>query len=227
MVLRANAEETSVATPALDELCRIYRRPLLVALQRKHGFSIHDAEDMTHDFLAWLLLEHGHLRSADHERGRFRSFLMTYLDNFVRNCRQKSAAEKRGGKAGEHLRVHDTGQEDRPAVEIPDGRTPDEAINRAWAHATLAEAHETLEHRYAASGKDAQFTALRKFLTGAGELDYEAAGAELQMSAGALRVAVHRLRRDFREALRGVLRDTVTTEEELEDEMRFIREAAA
>lgn len=225
MVLRANAEETSVATPALDELCRIYRRPLVVALQRKHGFSLHDAEDVTHDFLVWLLKQQ-HLHCVDAGRGRFRSFLMTYLDGFVSNHRRKLMAEKRGGKAGEHLLVHDTGSDDVPLVEIPDCRTPDEAINRAWAHATLTEAHEALERQYVTAGKGAQFAALQRFLTGTDKPDYEAASVELQMSAGALRVAVHRFRREFREALRNVLKDTVTSEEELAEEMRFVRDAA-
>lgn len=221
----ANAQSVSATARALEELCRIYRRPLVVALQRKHGFNPHDAEDITHDFLAWLLRQQ-HLSRADSSRGRFRTFLMTYLDNFVRNHRQRLRAEKRGGMAGEHVLVHESGRDNEPAVEVADNRTPDVELDRAWALAALTESHNILQQDYEARGKSREFEVLRHFVSVGASRSAETARMELGLSDAAFRVALHRFRKDFRATLESLVADTVSCEQELREELQLIRQAA-
>jgi DNA-directed RNA polymerase specialized sigma24 family protein len=108
---------------ALEELCRIYQHPIYVALRYKHNYSHHDAEDLAQTFISWLI-HGGYLLRADPAKGRFRTFLLSYLDNFVNNHRRKQLAQKRGG-AIVHVAAEFPSDTNRDAVEPKDENTPD------------------------------------------------------------------------------------------------------
>lgn len=222
-----SARDTDLASSAraLEELCRIYRKPILLNLQRKHQLSYHDAEDVAQDFISWLL-QHHHFHRADPDLGRFRTFLLTYLGNFVSNHRRRQGAIKRGGQAGEHLLVHDSTDESLK-VEIPSQLTPDEEGDRAWALATLSEAYECLRLDYSDRGKENQFSVLKRFLSASDANDSQQAAQELGLTKDALRVATHRFRKDFKAKLTRLVKDTVSNEADLEDELLLIRKFAA
>ncbi|MFZ4766751.1 MAG: RNA polymerase sigma factor, partial [Roseimicrobium sp.] len=131
---------------ALEELCRIYRHPIYVALRYKHYFDHHDAEDLAQSFITWLI-HRGYLNRADPSKGRFRSFLLSYLDNFVANHRRKQHAQKRGGYAV-HVPAEFPTETNRSAFEPRHEDTPDKEFDRAWTLATFREALDRLRAKF-------------------------------------------------------------------------------
>jgi RNA polymerase sigma-70 factor (ECF subfamily) len=193
---------------ALAELLRIYWPPLN-AFVRRQGYSEDAAKDLTQSFVAHLL-EHGGLRAFQRERGRFRSFLLASLKNFLANERDRAAAQKRGG-----------GLEGVPldsAIQPRDELTPERIFEKQWALAVLDRALERVQ-------KDGgeHFERLRGYLTGEdGGVRYAQLGRELGLSEGAVKVAVHRPRRRFHEALREEIAMTVTEERQIGEELRYL-----
>lgn len=206
---------------ALEELCRIYRHPIYVALRYKHNYSHHDAEDLAQTFITWLI-HGGYLQRADPSKGRFRTFLLSYLDNFVANHRRKQYAQKRGGSVI-HVAAEFPSETNRDAVEPKDDNTPDKEIDRAWTLATFREALDRLRAKFVAENRGEEFGILQDFLLrkrGEGE-NYTAAAERLGINEVALRQRVSRFARKFRQMLEDLIKPMVT-EEELDDELSYL-----
>ncbi len=217
-------EEAAPAGEAMAELCRIYWHPLY-GYARRCGRTPPDAEDLTQAFLAHLLRP-GALDGVRRERGRFRSFLLASMKNFMADDHSRAAAQKRGG--GRVVSFDALSAETRFAAEPRDTRTPEREFDRQWALRLLDEVLRRLEAEYAAEGQGAQFDALRPALTGdASAAPYAELAAKLGSTEGALRVAVHRMRRRYRRLLRDEVAGTLARPEDVDDELRCLLEALA
>jgi RNA polymerase sigma factor (sigma-70 family) len=206
---------------ALEEICRIYRHPIYVALRFKHGYEHHDAEDIAQSFITWLI-HGGYLRRADPEKGRFRSFLLSYLDNYVSNHRRKQQAQKRGGRIV-HVAAEFPSETNRTAVEPRDENTPDKEFDRAWTVATFREALDRLRAKFVAENRGEEFETLQEFLLrkrGEGE-SYSTAAAKLGITEVNMRQRVSRFGRKFRQTLEEVIKPMVA-EKELDDELSYL-----
>ncbi len=212
------------AGAALSELCRIYWHPLY-GFARRSGRTPHDAEDLTQAFLAHLLRP-GAMDGVRREKGRFRSFLLASMKNFMADAWSRSVAEKRGG--GRVVSLDALSAESRFAAEPLDARTPEKEFDRQWALRLLDEVLGRLEAEYVAEGQGTQFDALRSALTGDGSgVPYADLAAKLGSTEGALRVAVHRMRKRYRRLLRDEIAGTLASPEDVDDELRCLLEALA
>jgi RNA polymerase sigma factor (sigma-70 family) len=215
LVVAAGQDESD---EALARLCADYWPPLY-AYVRRCGYSLHAAQDVTQEFFT-RLLDKDYLQSADRERGRFRSFLLTAFKHFLANERKASRAQKRGGgKLTFSLDFHAAEQAYQAAA--VDSRTPEWLFEQQWALRLLDRVLHRLAEEYAAAGKGAMFVELRECL--AGESDHRPYGsiaADLGISEAAVKMAVHRLRKRYRELLRDKIAQTVAHPAEIEDEIR-------
>jgi len=205
---------------ALAELCESYWYPLY-AYVRRRGYRAEDAQDLTQAFFA-RLLEKNVVAAADPRRGRFRAYLLGSLKHFLANEWNRARAQKRGG--GEPLLSIDYRAADARFGRDPqDDLTPERAFERSWALAVLEQALARLREEYRERGKERVFEQLESTLV-AGETPpaYRDVAATLSMTEGAVKVAVHRLRRSFREALRREIAQTVGGTEELESELHAL-----
>lgn len=226
LVSRSRGED-ALARAALSELCAAYYAPV-VAFLRRDGRAEDVARDLAHDFFA-KLLEGGTIDGADPLRGKFRSYLLTVLKRFAANQRDHDRAAKRGG--GQIHAVLDGGSEQTGAgLQIADTsiEAPDVAFDREWALTLLARALAQLERDMREDGKSAHFDALKPWLTTEGDATPQSeAAAKLGMSIEAVKVAVHRLRKRFREAVKAEIAQTVgeagDVREELDALMRALR----
>src|SRR5688572_1037436 len=150
VVLLAGGETSTEADRALDDLCRAYWYPLY-AYVRRQGRAAEDAQDLTQEFFA-RLLERKHLRLADPERGRFRTFLLSSLKNFLINEWEKSRAAKRGG-ASVTFSLNEQDADGRYVMEPVDGLTPDRIYEKRWAVTLLANVLARLRQKYLAANK--------------------------------------------------------------------------
>lgn len=223
LVLCAGKQVDRQAELALAALCQRYWFPLYVYVRRRVA-DVHRAQDLTQDFFA-RLLEKNVLANASPERGRFRSFLLTSLKNFLANEWDRAAAQKRGGHLHTWSLDWDSG-ESRLQVEPADTRTPEGEFERQWALSLLEIVVQRLNAEFTASGKTRHFECLKETLTGdRGTIDYHSIAVELQMSEEAVRQAAHRLRMRYRELLRMEVAATVENEGDVEDEIRRLFEA--
>jgi len=222
LVLAAAHDSRPDAQAALATLCETYWYPLY-AYARRLGYKAEDAQDLTQEFFA-LLLEKESLRVADPERGRFRSFLLASLNHFLTaEWRRRSARKRGGGRLPLSLDVRSG--ESRYSQEPSHDLTPEKAYERRWALLLLEQAVSRLRAEYAASGKAALFERLAGFLSGErGVLTQQVAG-DLNMSEGAVRVAVHRLRQRYRQVLRAEVAHTVAGPQHIDEELRHLMAA--
>jgi RNA polymerase sigma-70 factor (ECF subfamily) len=196
----------------MAELCRIYWGPLC-AYVRSHVHDSAAAEDLTQSFIA-RMIEKDALRHFSQERGRFRSFLLVSLRNFLANERDSAQALKRGGA----ITVLPLQQTDPRA-----GETPEKLFERQWALEVLSRALERVRAESASSGKAEQFERLKAYLTGEGEFSrYRELGRELGMTENAAKVMIHRLRQRFHQAIRDEISMTVTDDAAIGDEVRYL-----
>jgi RNA polymerase sigma factor (sigma-70 family) len=193
---------------------------------RRRGHSPHDAQDLTQEFFA-RLLEHHSLASANPNRGRFRSFLLSSLNHFLTHEWQNVRAQKRGG--GRQLLSLDLAlAEQRYDLELADNATPDKLFDKHWAGALLEEVLNQLEAEYQQAGKAELFAALKQTLTGTRESQpYAVLAARLGMNEAAVKVAVHRLRKRYRGLLRAEIANVVADPEQADDELRHLFAALA
>ena len=213
------------APAALAELCEIYWLPLYGYL-RSRGHRAEEAQDLTQGFFA-RLLETQAIRTADPARGRFRAFLLTALKRYVINEYERGAAARRGGRQV-HLQLDFAEAERAIAAEHRHEETPDRLFDRKWAAIVLERTLERLRDEYAAFGKADVATALLPYLTESTALPpYRAVAAELGLSEGAVKVAVHRLRQRYGVILRLEVADTVASEEEVDAELRELLRAVS
>jgi len=224
VVLTAGRSDTTRAHDALARLCRTYWRPLY-AYVRRRGHSAHDAEDLTQAFFA-RLLEREDVAAVSPERGKFRSYLLAAMNHFLSDEWDKTRAQKRGG--GRVIEMDSAVAEAILAQQSDDVLTPEKLFDQRWAITVLEEVHQRLRREHDRDGKGEQFEALRFSLMGErGAVPYATLAGKLNMSEGAVKVAVHRLRQRYRTLLRELVAETVTTPEEVEDELRYLMRALA
>ncbi|TXT37602.1 MAG: DNA-directed RNA polymerase subunit sigma24 [Planctomycetota bacterium] len=217
IVLRAAQPDDSAARAALEMLCGRYWFPLY-AFARRRVATLHEAQDLTQEFFL-RLLEKNSLAAASPERGRFRSFLLASLKNFLANEWDRANAQKRGG-GHERLSLDWESGESRLSLEPAHADTPEREFERQWALTLLDNVVQRLQDEFVTAGKSRQFELLKETLTGSrAVLDYEAVAEELSMSEEAARQTAHRLRKRYRELLREEVSATVESDEEVEDEI--------
>jgi RNA polymerase sigma-70 factor (ECF subfamily) len=220
VVLAAGRAQTPEADVALEKLCATYWFPLY-AYVRRRGYSREDAEDLTQAFFASFLAKN-YFDGLSAERGRFRAFLLTALKNFLANQWDKSQRQKRGG-AATHLSLDWHSADTQFQVASVAEQTPDQAFDREWAAALLGSVIERLEAECAAAGRARQFTTLKAFLSvGKEAVPHAEAAAALGIEEGAVRVAVHRLRKRYRELLRDEIAQTLSDPCDVDEEMRAL-----
>jgi RNA polymerase sigma-70 factor (ECF subfamily) len=208
---------------ALGELCRRYWFPLYAYIRRRVA-NVHDAQDLTQSFIL-RLLEKNVVAHADPARGRFRSFLMTAAANFLANERERQCAAKRGGGVVPFSLDWETAER-QYSLEPLDNRTPERVFERQWAIRVLEEVLGRLQCEYDLAGKSETFELLKVYLSGADDLlDYAQTARSLGSTPGAVKVAVHRLRRRYRTLLEAEIGRTVSGPEEIDDEVRCLLEA--
>jgi len=219
VVLTAGRSDTTRARTALENLCQIYWPPLY-AYVRRRGYSPEDAQDFTQAFFA-RLLERKAVAGVAPEKGRFRSFLLPSLNHFLSDEWDKARAIKRGG--GKVISLDLQSAETQLGVIPVENFTPEKAFEHRWAITLLEQVYQRLGAEYRAQGKGALFDTLRTTLAGDSDAaPYAELAKQLNLSEGAVKVAVHRLRQRYRMLLRETIADTVSTPDEVEDELRFL-----
>ena len=220
VVLLAGRNDTERARAALGKLCQTYWYPLY-AYARRHAGSPDDAQDFTQAFFEQLL-ERQVLAKANPARGRFRAFLLVMMKNFMAGQRERARAQKRGGGI-EVFSLDLDAAERRYAAEPADVASPDKLFDRQWAVALLGEVLRQLEAEHGEDGKGEIFAVLKETLAGSRESQpYAELATRLGWSEGAVKVAVHRLRKRYRELLQAEIAQTVASPEEAEEEMRHL-----
>jgi len=218
LVVRAGDRGDKQSAEALAALCERYWYPLY-AYVRRHVNHVEEAQDLIQGFFA-RLLEKNTLAGVSVEGGRFRSFLLTAVKNYLANERDRAAAQKRGGDRQRLSLDFDAG-ESRLSLEPVDHLTAERLFERQWALTLLEVVMRRLEAEYAASGKTKQFEVLKDALTGSSErLPYATLGDELDLSEEAARQAASRLRKRYRELLREEVANTLAEPDDVDDEIR-------
>ncbi len=219
-MLAAGHSSVPGAQAALETLCRTYWYPLYVYV-RGQGQSAHDAQDLTQEFFA-RLLEKNYLRLADPDRGKFRAFLLKSLKHFLVNEWEKARTQKRGG--GQCAIPLDAEiAESRYAGEPVQALTMDQVYEKRWALTLVEATLARLRENYQAGGRLPVFEALKGFIWGdQAVLSYPEVAARLELTEGALKVAVHRLRVRYRELLRAEVAQTVATPGEVDEELKHL-----
>ena len=219
LVLRAGGASAPEAAAALEQLCRAYWYPIYVYVRRQ-GHAPHDAQDLTQEFFARLLRLRS-LETVAPGKGKFRTFLLASLRHFLADAWDAAHARKRGG-GQTFVSLDDDTAEDRYQLEPATDTTPETAFERRWLLALLEAALQRLRLEYA-GGKARLFERLKPFLESpAADGDYDHAAGELDMNAGAVAVAVHRLRQRYRDLVRAEIAKTVSSAAELQEELRHL-----
>jgi RNA polymerase sigma factor (sigma-70 family) len=213
--------EPQTAEAALAELCQVYWAPLY-GFVRSRGHTVHDAQDLTQSFFAYVL-EHKVYARVDRRKGRFRSFLLASLKNFLADASDRERTLKRGG-AQIFLPLHEEqAQEAEALFQTHSGMSnEDRLFDRSWAEALVAAALERLLGDYKRDAKEQLFKELRIFIAGGAEPPptYAELTDRLGITESTLRSHVTRLRARYREALRTEVRRTVDSEKQVDQELR-------
>jgi RNA polymerase sigma factor (sigma-70 family) len=218
LVVAAGDPERKEARSALVSLCENYWYPLYAYLRRR-GYPPDEAQDLTQEFFM-RVLEGRYLDRADPEKGRFRSFLLTSLKFFVADEEDRQRAHKRGG--GMVVSLEFSSGEDRYQREPAHDENPERIFERRWALSVLDRVVERLRCEFVQHGRSEHFERLKVFLLGQSEAPYAALACEMNTSEGALKVAIHRLRKRYRELFRQEIADTVADPAEVESELRYL-----
>jgi RNA polymerase sigma-70 factor (ECF subfamily) len=217
VVLAAGSIDTTQSRQALEHLCRTYWYPLY-AYVRRRGYSAHDAQDLTQAFFARLLAQQS-LAKADPDRGRFRCFMLTAMNHFLASEWQRGMAQKRGG-GWAVLSLEWAAAEQRYDLEPAIHSSPDKIFEKQWAMTLLEAVLNRLELEFQNAGKAAWFATLKPTLLGLRESQpYATLATQLGMNESAVNVAVHRLRKRYRELIRDEIANTLDSPEEIEAEM--------
>ena len=207
--------ESPAAREALGELCAGYYAPVVTFLRSRCG-SDDSARDLAHAFFARVLAA-GSLGGADPERGHFRSYLLGAVKHFLSDESDRATAEKRGGD------TERSSVESANAIPAPDARATELAFDRQWALTVIARALDVLSAEMRDAGKAAHFDALKPWLTGeSAALSQSDLARTLGVSEGAAKVAIHRLRQRFREAVKAEIAQTVWDAADVDDELRHL-----
>ncbi|HMC61252.1 MAG TPA: sigma-70 family RNA polymerase sigma factor [Candidatus Solibacter sp.] len=218
LVVAAGDPHRKEARSALVYLCENYWYPLYAYLRRR-GYPAHRAQDLTQEFFI-RVLEGRYLDRADPEKGRFRWFILTSLKFYVADEEDRDRAQKRGGGTVEPLEF--PSGEQRYQREPGHDETPERIFERRWALTVLDRVVERLREEFVQHGRPEHFDRLKVFLLGQSDTPYAALAREMNTSEGALKVAIHRLRKRYRELFRREIADTVADPAEVESELRFL-----
>jgi len=224
LVLRSRGQSPAAQT-ALGELCEAYYAPVLTFIHQR-GCQDEAARDLTQGFFAGLLAGGG-FHNVQPGRGRFRSFLLGAVKHFLANQHDHAQAAKRGGGQTVVSLDAGAGPHTTTALQIPDpaGAVPDTVFDREWALALIERALNVLAHEFAAVGKAAQYDTLKPWLVGeVASLSQADAARRLGMTEGAAKVAIHRLRKRFREMVKAEIAQTVEDAAQIQDELRYLLE---
>jgi len=219
-VLTAGRSETTRARRALAELCQTYWFPLY-AYARRRGHGPHDAEDITQGFFE-RLLELKSLSAVTREKGKFRAFLLGSMNHYLAAEHERATAQKRD--KNRTISLDAEAAELRYLHEPVDERSPESIYERQWAMTLLETVVQRLHREYESTGRGALFLELRFTIAMEGrEAPYPEIAARLGMSEETLRVAVHRLRKRYRQMLRDEIAHTVAAESEVTGELEYLR----
>ena len=225
LVLSAGRHAGPGSAEALASLCEAYWYPIY-AFIRRQGYGADDGADLTQAFFSRVLEKH-YFASADPARGRFRAFLCGAIRHFLSNERDWARTLKRGG-AHSIVPLEVVTAEGRYQLEPRDDVTPETLFDRRWALLVLERALDRLREEHRAVGKTELFERLKGFLTGdRDDMPYAEVARTLSMSEGAARVAVHRLRRRFRDALTSEIAETVSDPAEITAELDYLMRAVS
>ncbi len=220
VLLAAAADPSPASSAAFEKLCQSYWYPLYAYI-RGRGYSPEDAQDLTQDFFARLLENHG-LQGVSPLKGKFRSFLLASVKHLLSDERDRANSQKRGGGVLV-LALDAQTAEERYRLEPLDELTPEKVFERRWAAALVEQVLGQLEEDYSSTGRGLVYQVLQAFVPGDGPgRDYTVAARQLGITEGAARVAVHRLRQRFGTMFRAAVAETVDAPEELEPEMRYL-----
>jgi DNA-directed RNA polymerase specialized sigma24 family protein len=218
LVVAAGDPHRKEARSALVSLCEHYWYPLYAYLRRR-GYRPDEAQDLTQEFFV-RVLEGRYLDRADPEKGRFRAFILNSLKFFVADEEDRQRARKRGG--GMVVRLELSSGEEWYQHEPAHDETPDWIFERRWALSLIDRVVGKLREEFVQHGHPEHFERLKVFLLGQCDAPYAALAREMNTSEGALKVAIHRLRKRYRELFRQEIADTVANPDEVESELRFL-----
>jgi RNA polymerase sigma factor (sigma-70 family) len=221
LVVAAGDPRRKDARSALVSLRENYWYPLYAYLRRR-GYPADQVQDLTQEFFT-RVLEGRYLDRADWERGRFRSFLLTSLKFFVADEEDRLRARKRGGR--QLVPLEFSSGEERYQREPAHDETPERIFERRWALSVLDRVVEKLRDEFVQHGRPEHFDRLKVFLLGQSDAPYATLAREMKTSEGALKVAIHRLRKRYRELFRQEIADTVADPAEVESELRYLAAA--
>jgi len=208
------------ASDAMERLCSRYWFPVYASIRRL-GNGVHQAEDLTQGFFEFAI-EHRLLQRAQQDRGRFRSFILTSLNNFLHNHHDRATAAKRGGRCV-IVPFDDANAEEILASEPAQTGAPGDSFDRRWAVTLIRRVMENLQAEFAKRGRPAVYQALQPYLSGEPSPgDHDRIAASLGMETGTLRVVLHRFRHRFGELLRSEVAYTVADPAEVEEEIRYL-----
>jgi DNA-directed RNA polymerase specialized sigma24 family protein len=220
LVLAAGKRGSPDAEEALALLCSLYWYPVF-AFVRRQGYGSDEAQDLTQGFFT-RLIDKNDLEDADRSRGRFRAFLLTACRHFLSNERDRELRLKRGGDRV-RIAIDAALAEQRYQQAMAHSETPERLYDRQWCLTLLDGVLDTLRQQYAAAGQEALFVRLSGFLTFDEEAGtYADAAGDLGMTPAAVKVAAYRLRGRYRDALRRHVADTVVSDTEVDEEIRYL-----
>jgi RNA polymerase sigma-70 factor (ECF subfamily) len=216
VIARASGDRRD-AREALEHLCASYWYPLY-AFARRRGLAHDSAQDVVQSFFA-RLIDKQDLALADPTRGRFRTFLLAALSNFIANQQDRENAQKRGG-AMVRLSIDDAEAERRYARDFAVDASPEKLFERQWARELLARALAALEAEWSRAGRAAHFAELKPYLTGdASDVRQLEIARRLGLSENAVRIAVHRLRKRYGELVKLEVAETVSDPGDVDGEL--------
>ena len=218
LVVAAGDAHGKEARSALVSLCENYWYPLYAYLRRR-GYPTDQAQDLMQEFFM-RVLEGRYLDRADPEKGRFRYFILTSLKFFVADEEDRRGARKRGG--GMLVPLDVSSGEERYQREPAHDETPERIFERRWALSMLDRVVERLRNEYVDHGRPEHFDQLKLFLLGQSDSPYAALARQMNTSEGAIKVAIHRLRKRYRELVRQEIADTVADPADVEPELRYL-----
>jgi RNA polymerase sigma-70 factor (ECF subfamily) len=223
LVVAAGDPHRTEARSALVSLCEGYWYPLY-AYVRRRGYPADQAQDLTQEFFV-RILEGRYLDRADPEKGRFRAFILTSLKFFLADEVDRSRAQKRGG--GSVLSLEISSGEERYQRDPAHDETPERVFERRWALSLLDGVIDRLRAEFVQHGRLDHFDRLKGFLLDQADMPYAALAGEMGTSEGALKVAIHRLRKRYRDLFRQAIAETVADPADVESELRFLAAALA
>lgn len=220
LVCAAGAETSAESQLALETLCKRYWHPLYAFIRRR-GYSAEQAEDLTQAFFE-RLLSRKTLKNADPQLGRFRSYLLRALKHFLAYSEEHDHAAKRGGYRGA-VSLDEFKADQHNCADLIEQVSPDRAFDRQWAITLLNFAFEKLRNECVVNGKEELFERLHSCLTGENsDARYRQIAQEFKMTEGAVKAAAHRLRQKYRQLVRIAIGETVSSPDEINDEIRHL-----